>query len=753
MAEALRWYLATLAIGGAGLIPAIVLFPTLRSRGVLYARPLALVLLSVAVWWIGWNGTIPYGLGAVALILGWLWAVSAIVAIRRPELVSQIAGRWRLILGGEAVFVVVFALVALARAQAPNAAATEKPMDLMMLTAVHRADELPPPDPWLSGENVSYYHLGHLTTDTVGQLSANGPEIGFNLGIAMVAALAGSAIFGLAGDVLALSEVRRRATPWVAGVAGVLALLWVAPLASHRDIISRLTTDGEPSLLNSWWWWWDATRVFPQPITEFPAFSLLLGDLHAHVLALPISIVALAITVSTFQGQTPLTWRSWISRPERLLLAGAVFAALFMTNSWDVLTFGPLWFGAAFVAFRRVGWGWALSVFNAARYLALPVGAALLLAAPFIANLDTTSRAVELVALDASDPANWLLVWLVPLLPLVLGVVALRAGGTRRAALAGALAASLAVAVWTVLQVGSGNAEALIERSWGWIMLVVLVLLVGVGAGAIVRAEGERDAARSAWLALAVGAAVVMLATELINIETDTAGRFNTVFKLWYHLWTVIALAGAVAFAMVLDRVDWTGVGAQLRAPSGGAAAVVVAAGALVYLGAFVYAPAMALSRGNEGQPTGLDALIYLDQSNPGLAGAIEFAQTELDPERHVLLQAVGDAYGSGGYLAAASGVPTVLNWPSHQRQWRGPEAPLSGRREAVEQIYTLGADALSEQLASGFGVTHVYVGREERTQFGQDAAERFAGWEIAWEGTGAVIFAVPAPAEAVAAS
>ena len=752
MADALRWYLATVAIGGAGLVPAALLFPALRSRGVLYARPLALVLLSVAAWWIGWSGAVPYGLGALALVLGALWLASAVVAVRRPELVSQIAERWRLLLGGELVFVGIFALVALARAQAPNAAATEKPMDLLMLTAVHRADALPPPDPWLSGENVSYYHLGHLTTDAVGQLSANGPEIGFNLGIAMVAALAGSAIFGLAGDVLALSEVRRRATPWVAGIAAVLALLWVAPLASHRDIISRLTADGEPSLLKSWWWWWDATRVFPQPITEFPAFSLLLGDLHAHVLALPISIVAIAIAVSTFTGQAPLTWRSWLSRPARLGLAAAVFAALFMTNSWDVLTFGPLWFAAAVVAFRRVGWGWLAAVFGAARYLLLPVGAALLLAAPFIANLDATSRAVELVTADASDPANWLLVWLVPLLPVALGAAALQLGGDQRAALIAAGAASLAVVAWGVAQVASGNIEALSERSWGWVMLAVLVILIGVGVGAIVRAEGERDLARAAWLALAVGAATVMLATELINIKTDTAGRFNTVFKLWYHLWTIVALAGAVALAMVVDRVDWRRLTGRLSAPRGAVAGVALTAGVLVYLGAFAYAPAMALSRANEGQPTGLDALVYLDGWDPGLAGAIDFAQTELDPEQHVLLQAVSDAYGSGGYLAAASGIPTVLSWPSHQRQWRGPEAPLAGRREAVEQIYALGAVPQGEQLAARYGVTHVYVGREERAEFGTDAASRFTGWTVAWEGDGAVIFEVPASAGTVAA-
>ena len=748
MAEAFRWYLATLAIGGAGLLPAAVLFPTLQSRGVLYARPLALVLLSVGAWWLGWSGVIPYGLGALGLVLALLWMATVIVATRRPDLVRSVVSRWRLLLVGEVVFIVVFALVALARAQAPNAAATEKPMDLLMLTAVHRAEVLPPPDPWLSGEAVSYYHLGHLTTDAVGQLSGNGPEIGFNLGIAMVGALAGTAMFGLAGDVFALSPARRRGSRWVAGIAGLLALLWVAPLASHFDIATILV-DGESPLLEDWWWWWGATRVLPKPITEFPAFSLLLGDLHAHVLALPASLLAIAIAVTTFQGQLALTWRSWLKDPARLGLSGAVFAALFMTNSWDVLTFGPLWFGAVVLAYRRVGWDWVLALFSGVRYLALPVGAALVLAAPFIANLDSTARSVTLVSVEASDPGNWLLIWLVPLLPLLLGAFLLRAGGARSPALIGGLTAGGAIGVWAVLQIASGHVNTLGERGSGWVVLVGLAALIGLGVGAIVRAEGERDLARAAWFALGVGAAVIMLATELVNIETETAGRFNTVFKLWYHLWTIIALAGAVALAMVVDRVRWRSLVAGWRHPVAIAAAPALVAGVAIYLGAFVYAPAMALSRANEGQASGLDALVYLERSDPGLAGAIEFASTELDPREHVLLQAVSEAYGSGGYLAAASGVPTVLNWPWHQIQWRGSDDQIAGRREAVELIYTQGAEA--EQTAAQFGVTHVYVGREERRQFGDDVADRFAGWSVAWEGAGALIFEAPDQSDAVA--
>ena len=750
MTEAFRWYLVTVAIGGAGLLPAAALFPTLHSRGVLYARPLALVLVAVAAWWIGWSGLIAYGVGALAIVVVGLWSATAVTGVRRPDLVRVVLSQKRLLLIGELVFIAVFAVVTLARAQAPNAQSTEKPMDLLMLTAVHRAETFPPPDPWLSGETVSYYHLGHLATDAVGQLSNNGPEVSFNLGMATIGALVGAAIFGLVGDVLALSPLRRRSSRWVGGVSGVLALLWVAPLAAQRDIVTFVSSDANNGLLDEWWWWWDATRVLPGPITEFPAFSILLGDLHAHVLALPISLVAIGLAVSTFSGRAPLTWRSWLSHPARLVLAGVIFAALFMTNSWDILTFGLLWFGAAVAAFRRVGWDWPLAIFGAVRYLVPPVGAALLLAAPFIANFNSIARSVELVSIEASDPGNWLLIWLVPLLPLALGVAALRIGADRRAAVLGAFAAVLVVVAWAVLQLASGEGDALVDRSWGWVVLAMLVGLIGLGSGAVASAERNGDLARAGWIAIGLAVAVLMLTTEVLNIQTATSGRFNTVFKFWYHLWTLLALAGAVALAMVADRV-------ALRALLPRSQAVIAATGlaavVIVYLGAFVYAPAMALSRGREGQPTGLNALVYLERSDPGLAGSIAFAQENLRPSIHVLLQAVGEPYGPGGYLAAASGVPTVLSWPAHEIQWRGSSDGIAARRDAVAQIYTLGSVAEAELVTARFRVTHVYVGREERNQFGADVAARFANWDIAWEGSGSVIFVVPAADEVVAAS
>ncbi len=746
MDEAARWYLASVAVGAGGLAPSLALFGGLRSGGVLLARPVGLALLALGGWWAGWIGLAPYGTGTLALVLALLAAAGAAAAWRRPAAREALRSRWRLLLAGEAMFLAIFALLALARALAPDAAGTEKPMDLMLLVAAHRAEAMPPPDPWLAGEPLSYHYLGHLAADAAGRLAGAGPGIAFNLAVAQTGAMAGLAIFGLAGDALALSPVRRRASRWIAGAVAAIGLLWIAPLAGLLDAIRGSGGGIDPGrLLGEWWWWWDATRVLPGPIAEFPAFSLLLGDPHAHLFALPLALAAAALALDAFAGGEGEQggWRDPARRPALPLLAGALFAALCLTNAWDTLTYGALWCGAAVLAGRRAGRSWPRAAAGAALLVAPSAAAALVLAAPFLASLDAAPTGLALVTTEATGPGEWLLVMAAPLLPLAAAALLLRPGGSAPHALGAAGLAAAAIAAWALAQGLAGHGWALGERGGGWLLLAALAAAIGAASAAAARAGARRDRALEAWLALAAFVAALTLALELVNIETLLAGRFNAVFKLWYHLWTLAALAGGVAAATAFDRAGWRALLAR-RAPAprlaaaGGALAL-----AAIWAASLLYAPAMALSRAHEGQTRGLDALAHLERRDPGLAAAVAFASAELDPARHVLLQAVGESFRSGSYLAAASGVPTVLGWPGHEASWRGPEA-LAGRAEAVARLYALGATPEAARLAAAHGVTHVYLGREERARHGAGVAARFEGWPVAHEAHGARIVAVP---------
>lgn len=754
MLNLLAWYVALMAIGMASLLPATLVFERLRSGGVLYARPLGLVWLGVGAWVISTTTPIPYGLGLILALLGALAGWSVWLARREPDRLDAVFARLPLLLVGEGVFLGLFALIALVRAQAPAAYATEKPMDLMLLTSIRASDSLPATDAWFAGHALSYYHLGHVMVDIVGRLSGIGPAVEFNLGLAMAGAMAGAAIFALAGDALALTRPRRRASVWIAGALAVAGLLFLSTEVGFVDLLGangigrglwphlgvggvptpQVTRDNVPT---EFWWWWHASRILPDTITEFPTFSIVLGDLHAHVLALPFAVVAVAVALPTFEGMTQLSWRTWLRRPGALLLVSMLFAALVMANAWDTMIYGLLWGFATAVAFLGAGWKPLPALLLAARYLALPAGLALLLAMPFLRGLDSPSLGVGLLTEERSDPTRFLLVWLPLLVPLLAAAVLLRPRLPRAATLAAFAAGTLAVIVWMVATVVADEQRAIADRGVGWFVVVGLVLALAYLAGTAWGAYRDGDRGQAAWLALAAFAAAVVLALELVYLQDELGGRLNGIFKFWYAVWLVLAVAGATALAMAYDRVPklepW-----RLSIPL--SVALVLLSG-----GALLYGPAATVSRSREGQHRGLDSLAYL-RADAGLVAAINWVDANLDRD-DVLLEAVGADYQGGNMVSAATGVPTLIGWPGHQIQWRGKIPAIAERQGVVARVYQEGATEDVRALARRYGVTHIYLGNEERTQFGADVVARFSKWPVAFEAPGVRIVEVPAEA------
>lgn len=744
MAEAARWYLVLLVVGGGGLLPAWTVFGSLRSAGVLYARPLALLLLAEAAWLTSALLDVAYGLPLIlalcALLFGWS---AAIARYRRGALAAIWERRW-LLLAGEIVTLLVFALAALARAQSPAIRDTEKPMDLMLLASLRIAEVLPPRDAWFAGEEVAYYHLGHTMVDVAGRLAAVPVGFAFNLGSAAAVALAGGAVFALAGDVLGLSPLRRRATPWIAGALAVAGLLLLAPveglaeLVAARGLGSRegwawLGVAGFPGPADTlhgvptqFWWWWRATRIFPGTITEFPAFSVVLGDMHAHLLALPLGVVATAVALPAFSGRTVLNWSAWRRSPEALLVTSALFAGIAMTHTWDVLVYGGIWAAASLVALIGVGWPAPGAAMIAFRYLAAPGALAIALAWRPWQALHAPFSGV-LPVLDQGDaPIRLLLFWVPMVLPLLAGAALLRSRPTRRAHAIGLALAALPVIGWGAWVLLGEHSEAIAARGVGWATLAGLVLLLGTAGAQLAGAMRSHDLGRAGWLGLATVGLTIVLVTQLAYLG-DVFGRMNTVFKFWYAVWMLVAVASAAAAAMAYDRR------VTLRPRS--LAVPLLLLVALLWGGSLLYAPAAAIARSREGTAGTLDGFATLRKTDPGVAAAIEWAGRSLGPQDRVL-EAVGQAYRGGNPFSAATGVPTVLGWPGagHELLWRGDQAAIDERERAVDAIYEAGANEASAMRAREYGMGYVYLGRIEREQYGPAVAARFLAWRTVFE-------------------
>ena len=347
------WLLASLA-GAAALPLTFSLLRSLPDRGYTLARALGL-LLTGFIFWLGTSLGLMINTPG-SMVLAWLILAgfSAALYLRRVH-DSDWRAWWRanrrFILFAELLFLVALLALALLRAHNNSLHGTEKPMELAFLSATQRSASFPPADPWFSGHAISYYYFGYVLMAMLASLSGIGSTLAFNMSIAMLFALGALTAYGVAGN---LARTRPGRTGRRSGLLGacfvVLLGNWQLPLielpwqtglgtdawfafwGQHERLAAKVLPIGEQVAggLAHWdfWWWFRASRVltdinldgsqaFFQPISEFPAFSFLLADVHPHVLALPFALLTiglalnLALSTACAPGQVSYCSAAW----------------------------------------------------------------------------------------------------------------------------------------------------------------------------------------------------------------------------------------------------------------------------------------------------------------------------------------------------------------------------------------------------------------------------------------------------------
>ena len=87
-------------------------------------------------------------------------------------------------------------------------------------------------------------------------------------------------------------------------------------------------------------------------------------------------------------------------------------------------------------------------------------------------------------------------------------------------------------------------------------------------------------------------------------------------------------------------------------------------------------------------------------------------------PDGAVVLEAVGDDYSAFGHarISTFTGLPTVLGWPGHERQWKHD---VGDRADEVAQAYSSTTTAAAQPVLDRHRVRYVVVGPLERTDYG----------------------------------
>jgi YYY domain-containing protein len=670
--DAVRVLLLVEALGLAAAPLAGLLLARLPGRGLGFAKPLGLLLATWLVWMAGSLGLVAYGTAAGVGACLVVAVAGAAVWWRGGRPIPTGEGR-SLFAWSEAIFAVAFAAMTLLVSFAPDIWGTEKPMDMAIVNAANQSTSFPPHDPWMAGEDVNYYYLGHVMAALVIRLTGVEPTVGYNLALALTFALTVTAVFTLAASLWAAARrpLALRHSPVAVGLTAVLLCVVLGNLAGAEKLIG----DGKPLVEYDWF---AASRVIPDTINEFPWFSFLLGDLHAHVVALPFTLLALGFVV-----QVALAGPRWIELGGAALATGALYAI----NAWSYPVVAGLMVLALAAGARRaartIAWG--------AAFLAL----SLLVVLPFHLDYDPAARGIDLVrdhrpfTRFVRDQAllYGLFAWI-----LAAGYLA-RLRTTRHPARNAAWLGVAAIVLGSLLA----------EHDLAGLAAVAVALAVAIDAMTSSRLSPPE---RTLWL-LVAGGLTCVLVPEIVYVRDEFDGgplaRMNTVFKLGYQAWVLLAIAAACALPW---HRRWLP-GRWRTALAAGAAPLLVLAALYPIAGTYA-------RTGGFGDSPHLDGIRWLPA---GDVRAIEWLR-ERAPGDAVVLEAVGDDYSPAGHarISTFTGLSTVMGWTGHELQWQHDPGT---RREEVRRAYAATDPAEAEPLLRRYGVRYVTVGPIERSEYG----------------------------------
>ncbi|HEU0164796.1 MAG TPA: DUF2298 domain-containing protein, partial [Thermomicrobiales bacterium] len=337
----LRWYLLTTASTIALAPIALWLCSGLVDRGASVARPIAALVMIWPIWYLAGigSGIVPFSVAPLWVALVVIGAASWAFAWR-IKLVDRITIRHLLI--AEIGFLLFFALYIWFHGYGPQITDQEKPGDMMMLASSMRSTQMPPNDAWMAGDTINYYYLGYVIWAAVAKMVGATPWEAFNLTLATTF---GITCVGAAG--LAANIAGRWLKENVARLVGLLGLLFVVFMGNPWAAFKSL--DHWSSLWKLDFFsgiGWPASRVIHDVITtppdtiisEFPAFSFILADLHPHLLTLPFAIVSLSLGWALLQGFKAGSLYT-VEAMGRVVLTGGIIGALYAMNSWDMPTY------------------------------------------------------------------------------------------------------------------------------------------------------------------------------------------------------------------------------------------------------------------------------------------------------------------------------------------------------------------------------------------------------------------------------
>lgn len=687
------WYLLALVLGAAFMPLTGRMFRRFEDKGWIFSKVTAIAVTGFVTWFLVAVKILKFK--TITCVAVTIACVLCSILLYQKE---QKAGfecipfeHMKLVYAEEMLFFAFFLLWTYLAGFHPAAYGTEKFMDYGFMEAMMRSKTLPATDLWYSGGKINYYYGGQYFAVFLTKLSGTRVELTYNLMRTFVAGFAFIMPFSLVHQMVK-DRLGRKNIGWkkkLPSVTGFLAGIAVSVAGNMHYVIYGCVipwiqkAKGEEV---GHYWFPDATRyigfnpdVDDKTIHEFPCYSFVLGDLHAHVVDIMFVLLILALlyawmkkvrtTKLIFENMEKKDfWKKQLLMPQ-LLAAAALLGMFHWTNFWDFVIYYTVTCGVILIMNiigqeGKIKWILAVTAAQAAEIMAV----ATIIILPFTLQFDT-SNMVQGVALAQhhSLPHQLLVLWGLPAILTLLFIISLLVEKLR------------------------GTEQKSLYRL---LKSVTLPDLFAVIMGLC-----------------AIGLVLIPELVYVRDIYENGNARANTMFKLTYQAYIMFGMTMLYA----IFRLLIIGKNKILKAVS--------VIGLILFVWTCGYFGNSAHSWFGEvwkpSQYKGLNATAFLETDFSEDVGGIRWLKEHIE-DSPVVLEANGDSYSEYERVSAMTGLPTVMGWYVHEWLWRGNLADINARIADIESIYTSTDETQVRKLLEQYDVSYVFVGSCERKKYGE---------------------------------
>ncbi|KKR35551.1 MAG: hypothetical protein UT66_C0010G0006 [candidate division CPR2 bacterium GW2011_GWC1_39_9] len=660
MFDIILWYITTFLLGILALPIGYYFLGKLSDYGYPFYRIIGVGLLSYITWLLVNFKLFKFNLPVIIVSVIILSAISGFILYKQKFVLPKDFIKKALIY--ELLFLALFVLFVWYRFYHSGIKDIEKFMDFAFVNAILRTDYFPPQDPWLAGNAINYYYFGHLITAILTKLTFIKSAVTFNLMVATNYVFYAVAIFSIVYNLT-------KKYFW----AGVSII--VAAFMGNLSYFYGIFVKKEASV-----WWAEATRIIPGTINEFPLYSFLLGDLHAHYLNLPFALLTLTFLYLVIKENIKYLW----------IPMGILYSIMFVTNSWDFLIY-MLFLGLALLSKNGLSLkGFKQTVkFGSLLTLISAIGII-----PFYLFFDPGSKGFQIVTAPRTELKNFLLLFGLQMFVLSFYLIAsfLKKVKDRR---------DFILPLLTVVLVGTLTYK--IGQILPLVFILGFLLIILMYEDGKVVTEDKFN-----YLLIAMSFFVIVFCEmfylkDIYGIEYQ---RANTIFKLYYQLWLYLSISIVYISYKVTQHF-------------GKEKFVYLPVAFCLFVASIYYMPnSVKVSADNFDRKYGLDGSIYLKEKYPEDFAAITWLNANVKGAK-VIAEKPGESYTDDSRVSTFTGLSTPLGWVGHEWGWHGSSDSLFEIQGDMQKLYNAESSEDAQKIIAQYNLDYIFVGALEQSQYG----------------------------------